>query len=136
MRILLVCTGNAFRSPIGEALLKKLRPDLEVDSAGTQAASAISEEAKEYLMAEDATECLKAAPESLEGKPIAQYDLIIAMEKTHEDAILKNCPKCKSKVVVWNKPDLQSSPHEYVKKINDRIKKNVAELAQISQQHK
>lgn len=131
MRILFVCTGNAFRSPIGEALLQKLRPDLEVDSAGTQAASAISEEAKEYLMAEDAAECLKEAPESLESKPIAQYDLIIAMEKAHEDAILKNCPKCKSKVVVWNIPDLQSLPHEYVKKIDEQIKKNVAELAQL-----
>jgi len=32
--------------PIAEALFKKLRPDLEVDSAGTQVATAISEEAR------------------------------------------------------------------------------------------
>jgi protein-tyrosine-phosphatase len=131
MKILFVCTGNAFRSPIGEALLKKLRPDLEVDSAGTQAASAISEEAREYLRAEDAAEGLKKAPESLNSKPIAQYDLIIAMEKTHEDAILENCPKCRSKVIVWNVPDLQSLPPECIKEINDQIKKNVTELAKV-----
>ncbi|UCH71344.1 MAG: low molecular weight protein arginine phosphatase, partial [Candidatus Bathyarchaeota archaeon] len=35
MKVLFVCTGNSFRSPVAEALLKKLRNDLEVESAGT-----------------------------------------------------------------------------------------------------
>ena len=34
MKILFVCSGNACRSPLADALLKKLRPDVEVDSAG------------------------------------------------------------------------------------------------------
>ncbi|QDP41670.1 low molecular weight protein arginine phosphatase [Radiobacillus deserti] len=34
MRILFVCTGNTCRSPMAEALLKKRRPDFEVQSAG------------------------------------------------------------------------------------------------------
>jgi protein-tyrosine phosphatase len=37
-RVLFVCTGNAYRSPISEALLKKLGPDWVVDSAGTKIA--------------------------------------------------------------------------------------------------
>jgi hypothetical protein len=41
-RVLFVCTGNAYRSPICEGLLKKLRPDLEVDSAGSRIACRIT----------------------------------------------------------------------------------------------
>jgi len=32
MKILFICSGNAYRSPLAEALLKKLRPDLEIET--------------------------------------------------------------------------------------------------------
>ena len=48
MKILFVCSGNAYRSPVAEALLKKLKPGLIVDSAGTNPAIPISETAKKY----------------------------------------------------------------------------------------
>jgi protein-tyrosine-phosphatase len=32
--VLFICSGNAFRSPVAEALLKKAKPDLKADSAG------------------------------------------------------------------------------------------------------
>ncbi len=35
MRVLILCTGNTCRSQMAEGLLKKLRPDIEVFSAGT-----------------------------------------------------------------------------------------------------
>ena len=35
--ILVVCTGNICRSPIGERYLRSLLPDKKVDSAGTGA---------------------------------------------------------------------------------------------------
>ncbi|MCS6970057.1 MAG: low molecular weight protein-tyrosine-phosphatase [Planctomycetota bacterium] len=35
MRILMVCLGNICRSPMAEAVLRALRPDWTVDSAGT-----------------------------------------------------------------------------------------------------
>ncbi|MVY95424.1 protein tyrosine phosphatase, partial [Enterobacteriaceae bacterium 8376wD7] len=35
--ILVVCTGNICRSPIGERILKQLLPTMQVDSAGTAA---------------------------------------------------------------------------------------------------
>ncbi len=129
-KVLFVCTGNAYRSPICEALLKKLRPDLEVDSAGTRIASKITKEAREYLMSEDALQYLKKTPESIDSKQLEQYNIIIAMEKRHRDSVLKKCPECKNKIVVWNIPDKIFFLRGRTEKINNQMKKNVTEYAE------
>jgi protein-tyrosine phosphatase len=131
-KVMFVCTGNAYRSPICEALLKKLRPDLEVDSAGTKIARKITKEAREFLMSEDALQYLKKAPESIDGKQLEQYNIIIAMEKRHRDAVLKKCPECKNKIVVWDIPDKIFFLRGRTEKINNQMKKNVTEYAESS----
>jgi hypothetical protein len=65
------------------SILKKFRPDIDVDSAGTHAAIPISDEAKEYLARENAVDHLKEKPESLDKKRIDKYNLIIAMKQEH-----------------------------------------------------
>ncbi|MCP6513951.1 protein tyrosine phosphatase, partial [Klebsiella pneumoniae] len=35
--ILVVCTGNICRSPIGERFLRRVLPEKKIDSAGTEA---------------------------------------------------------------------------------------------------
>jgi protein-tyrosine-phosphatase len=129
MRVLFVCSGNAYRSPIAEALLKKLRPDLEVDSAGTEVASTVSEQAKKYVAEEDAEKYLIKTPQSLDSKHPRQYDLIIALEQKHKNAILAHCPECESRIIVWNIRDLVSLPSEYAEKISNQIKAKVIILA-------
>ncbi len=129
-KVLFVCTGNAYRSPICEALLKKLRPDLEVDSAGTRIAKRITREAREYLMSEDALQYLKKSPENIDSKQLAQYNIIIAMEKRHKDSVLKKCPDCKNKIVVWNIPDKIFFLRARTEKINNQMKKNVTEYVE------
>jgi protein-tyrosine-phosphatase len=128
-KVLFVCTGNAYRSPICEALLKKIRPDLEVDSAGTKITGKITKEAREYLMSEDAIQYLKKTPESIDSKQVEQYDIIIAMEQRHKDSVLKKCPECKNKVVVWDVRDKIPFLHRRTEKINNQMKKNVTEYA-------
>ena len=129
-KVLFGCTGNAYRRPICEGLLKKLRPDLEVDSAGTKIVSKITKEAREYLMSQDALQYLKKAPESIDSKQLEQYNIIIAMEKRHSDSVLKKCPECKNKIVVWNVPDKIFFLHGRTEKINNQMKKNVTEFFQ------
>ncbi len=129
MKVLFVCSGNAHRSPLAEALLKKLRPDLEVDSAGIHVAIPVSEEAKRFLARSDAAQHLKRVPENLGTKQLSEYDLIVAMEQRHKDAVLNRCPDCEGRIVVWNIEDPYFLPPENAERIYERIKEKIEELA-------
>jgi len=128
MKVLFVCSGNAYRSPVAEALLKKFKPEIDVDSAGVDPAIPISEAAKKYLARENAQKYLKYAPESLDEKALNNYDLIIAMDSQHRDIILSKHPECEDKIVVWNIDDPYFLPHGYAQKIFRQIKDKVLEL--------
>lgn len=130
MKVLFVCSGNAHRSPLAEAMLKELRPEWSVDSAGLRVAIPISEEVKTYLGKEKAERYLKKVPESLENKRLNEYDVIVAMEQTHRDAVLIRCPECRNRIVVWNVEDPYFLHGEAANNIYDQIKTRVKELAQ------
>ncbi|HXX88162.1 MAG TPA: hypothetical protein VEH86_06950 [Candidatus Acidoferrum sp.] len=131
MKVLFVCSGNAYHSPLAEAILKKLRPDLVLDSAGTSVESMISGEAKRYLTRLDAVQYLKKAPESLDSKRLIDYDLIIAMERFHENVVLEKCPECREKIVVWSIENLGLKPFEYIEEIDKQIEEKVTALAKV-----
>jgi len=130
MKILFVCSGNIYRSPVAEALLKKLRPGIAVDSAGIRPPLfPISEEARKYLAEENGQQYLKKVPEGLDRKGLSEYDLIVTMEAEHKEIVLSRCPECKDKTVVWNIEDPYSLPPARTKEIFEQIKNKVAELA-------
>lgn len=128
MKILFVCSGNAFRSPVAEAILKKYKPEIEVDSAGTNPSIPISSSAINYLVSENAQRFLKQAPESLNEKKLNEYDLIIAMKPEHRFLILRKCPECKDKIVVWDITDPYFLSIQDSEKIFKDIKSKVKEL--------
>ena len=129
MKILFVCTGNAYRSPLAEALLKKLRPDLDVDSAGLHIAIPIATETRNYLKKLNAEQYLKGSPESLDEKNLRAYDVIVVMQPRHENAVLRKCPECENRIVVWNIEDPYFEEQKVAEKIYSNIKNNVKELA-------
>jgi protein-tyrosine phosphatase len=129
VRVLFVCSGNAHRSPLAEALLRKLKPNWTVDSAGVSVAIPIAEEVREFLRREGAEQFLKSSPEGLGGKRLGGYDVIVAMERGHRDYVLSLCPECESKVVVWNVKDPYFMDREDAWKVYEQIREKVVELA-------
>lgn len=131
MKVLFVCSGNAHRSPLAEALLKKSRPDLQADSAGINTTIPISEEARKYLARINAEQHIKQVPETLDQKKLNDYDLIVAMEQRHKEAVLRRCPGCEDKVLVWNIQDPYFLPSRDAQKIYEQIREKVKELAKL-----
>jgi protein-tyrosine-phosphatase len=128
MRVLFVCHGNAYRSPLAEALLKKLRPDLEVDSAGLHVAIPISDKVRDYLRKRDAAQYLKAVPQSLDEKKLRNYDVIVVMDQKIENYILRKCLDCWKKTVTWTIKDPYFEEQNQ-ERIFDEIENKVKELA-------
>lgn len=96
--ILVVCTGNICRSPIGERYLRNLLPDKKIDSAGTGALI-------EHAADNSAIKVAQLHGLSLEGHLSRQftsslgrqYDLILAMEKSHIEQIGHIAPEAGGK---------------------------------------
>jgi protein-tyrosine phosphatase len=129
MKVLFVCSGNVYRSPVAEALLKKFRPDIQADSAGTNPVlPTISESARKFLKTENALNYLKGEPEGLDEKKLDEYDLIVAMKPHHKEIVLDKCPSCEGKIVVWNIDDPYFLP-ERETKIFQQIKNTIKDLA-------
>ena len=129
VKILFVCSGNACRSPLADALLKKMRPDVEVDSAGTYPYYKVVDLTRRYAEQEGVADFLKKVPDGIASKNLPEYNLIIAMEEEHEEAILNQSPECTEKVVVWHINDPYKLPYKQASKEFDRIKSKVVNLA-------
>ena len=130
MKVLFVCSGNSYRSPVAEALLKKYASKrFEADSAGTSPINYISNSAHSFLEKENAVQFLKKHPEGIDSKRLQDYDLIVVMELKHKFSVLQRCPKCIKKVEVWNIDDPYDTTTEYEEEIYRQIKAKVQQLA-------
>ncbi len=129
LKVLFVCTGNACRSPLADALLKMTRPDIEVDSAGTHPYYKVIDLTQRYAEQEGAGSYLKTVPESLQSKNLYDYNLIVAMESEHKSAVLRQTPECENRIVVWHIDDPYYQPYKQASHEFDRIKSKVAQLA-------
>jgi len=130
MKILFVCTGNSYRSLVAEAFLKKIRGDLEVESAGTHPAGVIASNAKKFLEKENALENLKGAPEGIDQKNLEECDLIVAMKQNHKNELLRRHPQMEDRIQVWDIDDPIYLPYGSDKEVFEEIKWKVLELAE------
>lgn len=93
-RLLFVCTGNATRSVIGEALVRRDRPDWPVFSSGTWAIPGLPSSRRTLAALEAAG---VSAPghrsRTLEERHLADADLVITFERDHVAFIRRHYPQ-------------------------------------------
>lgn len=95
MKVLIVCTGNTCRSPMAEALLRGLAPDLEVRSAGINA----SEAARASGHARDVVAGLEEhRSRTVAGEDLEWADVVLAMTEAHRAALVRRHPQWAEKV--------------------------------------
>ena len=79
--ILVICTGNICRSPIGERLLRRLLPAARVDSAGTCGLEGRTADSQATEIAAERGTLLEGhVARRLTPAMVRDYDLILAME--------------------------------------------------------
>jgi protein-tyrosine-phosphatase len=93
-QILIICTGNTARSPVGEYLgnyyAKKYNANLIFDSAGfINAFSYIQPESQRYLDSKGINHS-NFKPKIIDRKLLSKQDLILTMESSHVHEIIQN----------------------------------------------
>ncbi|MBL5902088.1 protein tyrosine phosphatase [Serratia fonticola] len=123
--ILVVCVGNICRSPIGERLLKRLMPEKTISSAGVSAL--VGKPADEMAVIVSIENNL-----SLEGhvacqltrKQCLEYDLILVMEKKHQEIVCNIAPEVRGKVMLfghWNNQESIGDPYRKSKEFFELV---------------
>lgn len=115
--ILVVCTGNICRSPMGEYLIRTRwqQPNAQVASAGVGALQGYpADDHAIAVMQEYGIDMQEHRAQQLVQPLISAYDLILVMEKGHEDWVNQRFPTARGRVhsmSKWTQDDEVPDPY-------------------------
>lgn len=102
-RILVVCVGNICRSPTAELLFHHYLPGLRVASAGISALAGHGmDETARALVEEHGLDGSRHVARQLDDDMIRDADLILAMESSHVDTIVRRSPHAMGRTMLLN----------------------------------
>nr|WP_314420608.1 protein tyrosine phosphatase [uncultured Erwinia sp.] len=99
--ILVVCTGNICRSPIGERLLRNYFPMKKIDSAGVGALIDYPADNSAIVVAEKHGLSLSGHKgQQFSARLARNYDLVLVMEKEHLEKVSSLSPESRGKTML------------------------------------
>lgn len=125
MRVLFICTGNSFRSPVAEALARKYKPDFEVESAGVSPADKIAGNGRRFLEEEGCLEYVKPSPDPVTERALEEADKIVVMSDEHKEYLLNEFQVSEQKIENWDVSDpinFGVDPREAFEEIKRKVK--------------
>ncbi|HGD7227057.1 TPA: protein tyrosine phosphatase [Klebsiella pneumoniae] len=130
--ILVICTGNICRSPIGERLLRNILPQKKVDSAGVGALVNYPADPSAIRIAQNHGLILDGHKGRQFTSSLAiGYDLLLVMELAHLEKVSHIAPEARGKTMLlghwYNKKEI---PDPYRK--SDEAFESVYQLIDIS----
>lgn len=103
LRILVLCTHNSVRSPMAEAMLRRVLPGARVMSAGIEPREI--EPFVVSVMAEEGLDLSGHREQAFESLDAREFDLVIALSKTARDAAQTLCAGSGVPVEYWRVPE-------------------------------
>ncbi|VWD20641.1 protein-tyrosine phosphatase [Burkholderia lata] len=117
--ILVVCTGNICRSPIGEGLLRARLPGVDVASAGTSAL--VGEPADDFAIAVSAESGIDLSAhraQQLTAALVRRADVVLTMEVRQKRAIVERYPFALGRVFQLDGQSGMDVPDPYMKPVD------------------
>ena len=132
-KVLFVCTGNSCRSPMAAGLLKKILEDREnknirVDSAGFLFPQGGATEEAIKVMRKIGIDLSNHKSKLAKPLLIKNSDLILVMEKTHQERITEMVPQAAERIFVLNIPDPIGKPLSFYGETLKEIKQKIEEI--------
>ncbi|MBN2045296.1 MAG: hypothetical protein JW757_09775 [Anaerolineales bacterium] len=133
--VLFVCTGNQCRSPLAEAKFKAMMEEYgltgwQIESAGTWIENGFPGDKRALAWAEkEGLNIRNHTTQRVNGKLLNQHDLIVVMEKGHQEALRSNYPNLNGKIMglselsgpFYDIPDPVSLPDEEFEEISKEV---------------
>ena len=117
--ILIICTGNICRSPIGEGLLRSRLAGVEVASAGTSALVGEPADGSAVVVAAEHGIDLSAhRAQQLTAALIRGADIVLTMEAAQKRAIVERYPYALGRVFQLDKQNGMDVPDPYMKPVD------------------